>query len=150
MRRVVVDAELITDTVALGDLVERDPHPRRVGDVVVEVVARRPARHRALLDPVLQTAGLGLLEQRHEALLEIDQVLIHRLGLVATDEARHRRHAEQRRGVHDADHEVVLLAANRRILVQHVVEVADVGDRDTCRVDGCEHTLGPHVVERLA
>ena len=100
VRRVVVDAELIADAVALADLVERDPHPGRVADVVVEVVARRPAGHRALLHPVLQAAGLGLLEQRHEALLEVDQVLIHRLGLVAADEARHRRHAEQGCGVH--------------------------------------------------
>ena len=44
----------------------------------------------------------------------------------------------------------MLLAADRRVLVQHVVEVADVGDRDTGRVDGCEHTLRPHLVERLA
>ena len=28
------------------------------------------------------------------------------------------------------DHEVVLLATDRRVLVEHVVEVADVGDRD--------------------
>ena len=150
VRRVVVDAELVADAVALADLVERDPHPGRVADVVVEVVARRPAGHRALLDPILQTAGLGLLEQRHEALLEVDQVLIHRLGLVAADEARHRRHAEQRCGVHHGEHEVVLLAADRRVLVQHVVEVADVGDRDTGRVDGREHPLRPHLVERLA
>ena len=44
----------------------------------------------------------------------------------------------------------MLLAADRRVLVQHVVEVADVGDRDTRRVDGGEHTLRPHVVEGLA
>ena len=53
-------------------------------------------------------------------------------------------------GVHDGEHEVVLLAPNRRVLVQHVVEVADVGDRDTGCVDGREHTLGPDIVEGLA
>jgi hypothetical protein len=39
VRRVVVDAELVADAVALGDLVQRDPRRRGVRDVVVEVVA---------------------------------------------------------------------------------------------------------------
>ena len=34
--------------------------------------------------------------------------------------------------------------------MQHVVEVADVGDRDAGGVDGREHTLRPDIVERLA
>ena len=89
-------------------------------------------------------AVLGLLQERHEALLELDQVLVHRLRLVAADEAGDRRDAEQRRGVHDPHHEVVLLAPDRRVLVQHVVEVADVGDRHAGGVDGGEHALGPH------
>ncbi len=120
-----------------------------VADVVVEVVARCPAGHRALLDAVLQPAGLGLVEQRHEALLEVDEVLIHRLGLVAADEARDCRGAEQRSGIHGGEHEVVLLAADRWVLVQHVVEVRDVGDGDTRRVDGGEDPLRTDLVERL-
>ena len=90
VRGVVVDAELIADAVPLADPVERDPHPRRVGDVVVEVVADGPARHRALLDAVLEPARLRLLEQRDEDLLEEEEVLIHRQLLVAADEAADR------------------------------------------------------------
>ena len=142
--------KLVSDAVALGDLVQGDPHAGGVADVVVEVVARRPPRHRALLDPVLQATAFGLLEQRHEALLELDQVLIHRLRLVASDEAGDGGSAEQGRRVHHPQHEVVLLAADRRVLVEHVVEVGDVGDGDAAVVDGCEDPLGAHVGERLA
>ena len=150
VRRVVVDAEHLADAVALADPVQRDPGPRRVREVVVEVVRRGPPRHRALLDPVLQPAVLGSLEQRDEALLELDQVLVHRLRLVTPDEAAHRRHAEQHSGVHHGDHEVVLLAPDRRVLVQHVVEVRDVSDRDTGRGDRRLDSLGAQRVERLA
>ena len=116
----------------------------------MEVVRRGPPRHRALLDPVLQPAVLGRPEQRHEALLELDQVLVHRLRLVAPDEAAHRRDAEQRGGVHHRDHEVVLLASDRRVFVQHVVEVGDVCDRDTRRRDRRLDALGALSVEGLA
>ena len=150
VRRVVVDAELVPHAVALTDLVQGDPHRGGVADVVVEVVARRPAGHRALLDPVGEPAVLGRLQQRDEALLEVDQVLVHRLRLVAPDEANDRRDAQEHRGVHDPHHEVVLLAADRGVLVQHVVEVGDVGDRHARRVDSGLDALGPLLVERVA
>ncbi len=54
VRRIVVDAELVADAVLLGDAVQRDPGARRVGDVVVPVVAGGPAGHRALLDAIGQ------------------------------------------------------------------------------------------------
>ena len=53
-------------------------------------------------------------------------------------------------GVHHRDHEVVLLASDRRVLVQHVVEVGDVGDRDAGSGDRLLDTLGAQLVERLA
>ena len=53
-----MDAELVADAVLLADPVQRDPGPRRVGDVVVEVVTRCPSGHRALLHPERQPARL--------------------------------------------------------------------------------------------
>ena len=58
------------------------------------------------------------------------EVLVHAVLLVAADEAAHRVHAEQRRRVERAQHEVDLLLADRRIVVEQVVEVADVRDAD--------------------
>ena len=150
MRRVVVDAEAVADAVLLADPVESDPGPRRVGDVVVPVVAGRPAGHRALLDAVDEAARLRLPEQRHEALLEGEQVLVHRERLVASHEAAHRVDAEQARRLEHAAHEVVLLPAHGRVLVQHVVEVADVREADPLRREGLLHAPGARRVEGLA
>ena len=97
-----MDAELIADAVLLADAVQRDPGAGRVGDVVVPVVAGRPARHRALLDAVGQPALLRRLQQRDELLLEVDEVLVHAALLVAADEAADGVDAEQRRGVEHA------------------------------------------------
>ena len=149
MRRIVVDAELVADAVLLADPVQRDPGARRVGDVVVPVVARRPAGHRALLDAVGQAARLGLLEQRHEPLLEVDQVLVHRALLVAADEAADRVDAEQRRRVEDPQHEVVLLLPDGRVVVQQVVEVADIRDADAVRLQGRLDAARAVLVERF-
>ena len=44
----------------------------------------------------------------------------------------------------------MLLAPDRRVLVQHVVEVADVGDRDPVASTAASTRFGAHVVERLA
>ena len=72
MGRVVVDAELIADAVPLADAVERNPGSRRVGDVVEEAVRGGPARHRTLLDAILESARLRLLQQWNEGRLEVD------------------------------------------------------------------------------
>jgi hypothetical protein len=48
------------------------------------------------------------------------------LLLVAADEAADRVDAEQRRRVEHAQHEVVLLLADRRVVVQQVVEIAEI------------------------
>jgi hypothetical protein len=127
---VVVVAELVADTVALTHAVQRDPHRSRVGDVVVEAVASRPAGHRALLDSVLQATLLGLQQHRHERHLEFEHVLIHLLGPVAPDEPAHRLDAEQHSRIHRPYREFVLPPADRVVGVEHVVEVADVGDGD--------------------
>ena len=46
-----------------------------------------PAGHRALLDAEGEAALLRLLQQRDEVLLEVAEVLIHAVLLVAADEA---------------------------------------------------------------
>ena len=150
VRRVVVDAQLIADAVAFADAVQGDPRAGRVGDVVVKVVARRPAGHRALLNAVGQAARLRLLEQRDEVLFKVNQVLVHAQRLVATDEAAHGVNAQQRGGVEDAHHEVMFLLPDGRVMVQHVVEVAEVGDAYTVFAQGREHAAGALLVERLA
>ncbi len=150
MGRVIVDSELVTDAVLLGDLIERDPERRGVANVVVEVVTRCPPGHRALFDPVLETSCLRLFQQRDEALFEVDKVLIHRQALIAADEAAHRRYSEQNRRIHRSNHELVFLGSNRRVLVKHVVEVGDIGDGNTGLVNRCLHPGGTRLVEGLA
>ena len=82
-----MDAELIADAVLLANPVQGDPAAGGVGDVVVKVVADRPAGHRALLDAIRQATRLGFYEQRHEPFLEVGEVLIHAVPLVAPDKA---------------------------------------------------------------
>jgi hypothetical protein len=115
----------------------------------VPVVARRPPGHRALLDAIGQPAILGRLQQRDEVLFEVEEVLIHAVLLVAADEAAHRVDAEQGRGVEHAQHEVDLLLAHGRIVMQQVVEVADVGDADAGRRQRRVHALRAVLVVRL-
>ncbi len=124
--------------------------PGRVGDVVVPVVARRPAGHRALLDAVGEPAVLRRLEQRHEPGLEVDEVLVHAALLVAPDEPAHGVDAEQHRRVERAQHEVVLLLADGGIVVQQVVEVADVRDADAGPLERGLDALRALLVEGLA
>ena len=46
---------------------------------------------------------------------------------ITPDESADRADAEQDRGIEHPTHELLLLLPQRRIVVQHVVEVADVG-----------------------
>ena len=94
--------------VLLGDAVQADPHARGVADLVVPEVGGVPARHRALLDAVLEAAVLGRLQEGHEAPLEVLEVLVHVERDVAAHEPAHRLHPEGDRGVHDLHHPVVL------------------------------------------
>jgi hypothetical protein len=149
VRRVVVNAELVAHAVPLADAVERNPRSRRVGDVVVPVVAGGPARHRTLLDAIGEPAILGGFQQRNEVLLEVDEVLVHAALLVAADESAHRVDAEQRRRVEDAQQEVVLLLAGRRIVVQQVVEVGEVRQAHAGIGDGGEYPRRARPIERL-
>ena len=93
--------------VLLGDAVEADPHPRRVADLVVPQVGGVPARHRALLDAILEAAVLGRLQERARSSLEVLEVLVHVERRVAAHEPAHRLHPEGHGGVHDLDHPVV-------------------------------------------
>jgi hypothetical protein len=70
-------------------------------------------------------------------ILEIAQILVHAVRLVPSDETTHRVHAEQDGRVEHAQHERVLLAANGGILMQHVVEIADVRQPEA----GCTEAL---------
>ena len=110
----------------------------------------RPPRHRTLLDPEREPAILGRLEQRHEVLLEVAEVLIHAVPLVAADEPADGVHAEQHGGVEHAQHEVVLLRPDRVVVVEQVVEVADVRQLDARGRDGRLDAAGAVLVERLA
>ena len=69
---------------------------------------------------------------------------------VPADEAADRVDAEQHRRVERPQHEVVLLLPDRRIVVQQVVEVADIRESDLVPL---QHPLDPRralLVERLA
>ena len=144
VRRVVVDAELVADAVALADPVQGDPRRRRVADVVVEVVAgvqpgighcsTRYCRPRSLAS---WSSGTKLCSNSIRFWsIDFDwsrPTKPHTAGTPSKDAASI-----------TAQHEVVLLAADRRVLVEHVVEVGDVGDRDAGVVDGCLDPLGAH------
>jgi hypothetical protein len=147
---IVVDTELVADSGLLADAVQGDPRARGVRDVVVEVVARGPARHGALLDAVCELPLLRVLQQRHEPLGEVLEVLVHRPLLVAPDEPAHRVRAHQHGRVHDPLHEVVLLATQRRVVVQHVVEVPDVREADAALLQRGPRPLRAVPVEGLA
>jgi hypothetical protein len=116
----------------------------------MKIVARRPAGHRALLDAVDEPPPLSLGEQRDEILLEVGEVLLHRELLVAPDEAADGVRAEPLCGVEDAEHEVVLLPADGRVVVEHVVEVGDVGEPDPVLFERGPHAACARLVERLA
>ena len=71
--------------------------------------------------------------------------------LVAAHEAADRVHAEQRRRVDHALHEVVLLLPDGGVVVEHVVEVADVGEADAVLASSAAWTRFARVlVEGLA
>ena len=142
-----MDAEVVADAVSLADAVQGDPGPRGVGDVVVPVVLRGPARHGALLDPVGEPTLLRVLQERDEGPLEVEEVLVHRVVLVAADEAADGVRPEEHGGVHDPPHELVLPPPDPRVLVEHVVEVGEVGEADGVGLQGRLHPLRPLAVE---
>ena len=150
VRRVVVDAELVADTVLLADAMQRDPRARRVGDVVVPVVAGRPSRHRALLDAIGESALLDRFQDRNEVILEVHEVLVHAVLLIAADEAADGVHAQEHRGVENLHQEVALLLARGPVVMQQVVEVGEVRDADAARLHGAADPPRAGGVEGLA
>ena len=62
--------------------------------------------------------------------LEVDEVLVHAVLLIAADEAADGVHAQERRRVEHSQHEVMLLLARRPIVMQQVVEVGQVREAD--------------------
>src|SRR5262249_41128579 len=108
VRWIVMNSKLIAHTVLLANAMKRDPGAGRVTDVVVEVVVRGPARHRALLNAERETAFLRCLQQRNEMLFEVDKVLIHAVLLIATYKSANGIHAQQRRGFENPHHEIML------------------------------------------
>jgi hypothetical protein len=115
----------------------------------VEVVAGGPAWHRALLDAVDEAARLRFLEERHEIVRELLEVLIHAERLVSPDEAANRVDAEEGGRVEHAEHEVHLLFAQPRVVVEHVVEVGDVGNAHARLFHGDGDAVGALSVEGL-
>ena len=76
-------------------------------------------------------------------LLEVAQVLVHTVRLVSPDEAADGGRPEQNRRIEDAEHEGVLLAANQRVVVEHVVEVPHVGEREPGGLKRALHSTRP-------
>ena len=106
--------------------VKHDPWPRGVGDVVVEGISGRPTGHGALFHAIAQATIFRRLQQWNEMLLEVFEVLLHGSLGVPTDEPADGIGLEKHRGVEDPQHEIVLLATNLGIVMQHVVEVGDI------------------------
>ena len=142
-----MNPELIADAVPLANPMQRDPRTWRVRDVVVKVVVGRPAGHRTLLDAVSEATRLRVLEQRDELRLELGEVLLHREPLVAADEPAHGADPEPGRRVEYTAQELVLLPPDDGIVVQQVVEVGDVGQRDAACVERGLHAPGARGVE---
>src|SRR4029077_7974208 len=98
----------------------------RIADVVVPVVTGRPTGHRTLFQSVGESAVLCGLQQRNELFLEVTEILIHAVLLVAADESTYRVHTEQDCSVEELQQKLVLPAPQCRIVVQQVIEVGEV------------------------
>ena len=72
-----MNTELIGHLMVFADAVQRNPGAGCVGNVVVKIVARRPAGHRARFHAVREPARFRLLQQRYEVFFEIAQVFVH-------------------------------------------------------------------------
>ena len=147
MRRVVVNAKLIPDPVLFADPVQRDPGSRRVREVVVKAVVGGPAWHRTLFDTKHQTARLCLREQRHERSFELDQVLLERQLGVAAHEPADSAYAERVRRVEDAPQKFVLLPSDGRIVMEEIVKVGEIGERQPVSVERSLHPAGAPGIE---
>src|SRR5262245_7760718 len=99
---------------------QRDPGTGCVADVVMKIIARSPARHRALFYPERETSFFARFQQRYEMLLEIDQVSVDAVLLIAAYKSANSVHTQQRRGLEHTHHEVVLFLSERRIFVKHI------------------------------
>ena len=82
-------------------------------------------------------------------LLEVGQVLVHAVLLVAADEPAHRIHAQKDRRVEDAKEEVVLLLACGAVVMQEVIEVTKIGEPDPGGLHRRVDALRPGGIEWL-
>src|SRR5262245_47236682 len=105
MRRIVVNTKLIADAMLFTDAVQCDPGTGCIADVVMEIVARRPSGHGALFYAESEAAFFGLLQQGNELFLEVSEVLIHAVLLIATHKSANGLCAQQSRRVEDTQHE---------------------------------------------
>src|SRR5262245_22220201 len=112
-----MNAELVSDTMLFADAVQRYPRAGGVADVVMEVVAGRPSGHGTLFDAECEPTVFRFLQQRNEVSLEIVQVLVHAVLLVAADKAADGFRSEESCGIEDTQHEVHLLLTNIGIVV---------------------------------
>ena len=143
-----MDTKLIADPMAFADAMQRDPRSRCVGDVVEPTIRDLPAGHRTLFNPVGQAAGLGFVKQGDELRLEHLQVRVHFETGVAPDEPTYRIRAEQHRGIENPKHEVMFLAAQRRVGHEHVVEVPKIRQPDPGITHGGMDPCGARAIER--
>ena len=145
-----MNSEVVADSGFFTDAVQSDPSSGRVGDVVMKIVAGRPTGHRALFDAIDEAARFRFLQQRHEAFGKVQKILIHAEPLIAPYEATHRIYAQQLCGIKNAPHEIVFLLSDLRIVVQHIIEVRDIGKSYVVLLQRGKHTVGAALVERLA
>ena len=145
-----MNAKLIAHAMLVANPMQRDPGAGCVAEVIVKIIARGPARHRALLHSECETALLRAPQQRNEMLLKVDQIPIHTVLLIPAHKPTNGVRAQQGRGFENAHHEVVLFLSQHRIVMQHVVEIGDIRQADARRLQGSLHAPGARFVERLA
>src|SRR5262249_44040457 len=88
-------------------------------------------------------------EKGNEMLAEIQQVLVHAQSLVPSNEAADRIYAQQRRSVEDPQHEVMFLLPDRRVMMEHIVEIAEIRYPDFLALERTEDSPGSGFVEWL-
>src|SRR5262249_8708724 len=113
------------------------------------VVPCSPTWHRALLDAIHQTSVSRLAEQGNKVLGEIQQVLVHAQSLVPPNEPADGVYAQQRGSIEDPQHEFMFLLPDRRIMMEHVVEIAEVRYSDLLTVERILDPPGSGFVEGL-
>src|SRR6266404_5839119 len=148
--RVVVDSELVCDTVSLADAVQSYPRSGGVSQIVVPGIARRPPRHGALLDAINQATRFRLAQQRHELTLEQREIGVHSEIRIASHKAANGWAIEQYGGIEHAQHEIMLTRSYLWVCREHVVKISQVRQTYSGGLHGRSNSRGAGAVERRA